>query len=85
MNVPTIAKANITSSYLIDATDENAVGINELLAEQKDPSLQGDVKVDIYTIAGQHVPSLHQLPAGPYIVRYTDAQGNSITRKYIKK
>ena len=85
MNVPTIAKANITSSYLIDATDENAVGINELLAEQKDPSLQGDVKVDIYTIAGQHVPSLHQLPAGPYIVRYTDALGNSITRKYMKK
>ena len=84
MNVPTIAKANIYSSYSLPAGNADPTGISDMAA-QTETGLQDIVRTDIYTIAGQRVPSLDLLPAGPYIVRYTDSQGNSITRKYIKK
>ena len=84
MNVPTIAKANIYSTYSIPAGNADPTGISDMAA-QTETGLQNIVRTDIYTIAGQRVPSLDLLPAGPYIVRYTDSQGNSITRKYIKK
>ena len=84
MNIPTIAKANIYSTYCLPAGNANPTGISDMAA-QTEPGLQDIVRTDIYTIAGQRVPSLDLLPAGPYIVRYTDSQGNSITRKHIKK
>ena len=84
MNIPTIAKANIYSTYCLPAGNADPTGISDMAA-QTEPGLQDIVRTDIYTIAGQRVPSLDLLPAGPYIVRYTDSQGNSITRKHIKK
>ena len=60
MNVPTIAKANITSSYLYDITNEQPSGIIDVTMDTRRESHQ------IYNLNGQVVSGA--LAPGIYIM-----------------
>ena len=62
MNIPTIAKANITSSYAVDVTNGSPTGISEIMAQQprsqqtydlKGQVVQGTLKPGIYIRNGR--------------------------------
>ena len=69
MNVPTIAKANITTSYQVEVEQPDLTGIRQLMAEQTTPLtvryvlgslvVRGNenerIHVNIYNLAGQFV------------------------------
>jgi hypothetical protein len=77
MNIPTIAKSNITSSYV------KAVEQPEQLTNNVAEQLVGKTQVTIYNLAGQPVDDPR--PGSCYIARVTDSMGHTKTYKFIKK
>ena len=79
MNIPTIAKSNIASSYLTAVEQSEVNGIDEVdlmaLADKQ--------QVAYYNLSGQPVAEPQR--GGCYIARITDRQGNTKTIKFIKK
>ena len=59
MNIPTIAKTNVTSSYLFDITNKQTTGITDITRDTRQHSQQ------IYNLNGQVVRG--DLPPGIYI------------------
>ena len=79
MNIPTIAKSNIASSYLTAVEQSEVNGIDEvdLMA------LAGQQQLTYYNLSGQPVAEPQR--GGCNIARLTDRQGNTKTIKFIKK
>jgi hypothetical protein len=64
MNVPTIAKANLTSTYAVDITGGSSTGITEIMAQQnrsrqtydlRGQAVQGTLKPGLYIRNGRKV------------------------------
>lgn len=114
MNIPTIDKANVTSSYASTVAQGGASGIRDLQAASGELTVRyavgilaihgafgtaaEDLAVSIVNMAGQSVASqtvtmnegyaevaVDYLPAGVYVATVTDAKGNKVTVKFIKK
>ena len=77
MNIPTIAKSNITSSYVVAV--EQLDPTTNIVADK----LMGKTHTTIYNLAGQ--PVANPRPGGCYIARVTDSMGHIKTYKFIKK
>lgn len=75
MNVPTIEKSNITSTYLVPVEQADLTGI--------DIAQISNTKPQIYNLAGQPVTTPRR--GACYIARITDSQGNTKTVKFIQK
>lgn len=75
MNVPTIEKSNITSSYLIPVEQSDLTGI--------DIAQISNFKPQIFNLAGQPVSTPQRGTC--YIARIIDNQGNIKTVKFIQK
>ena len=81
MNIPTIAKANITSSYIAEVAQPQETGICELMADTADnPSLSyrvgslvvsstsaDDLQLKIVNLAGQTIMNMPVLLNGGYV------------------
>ena len=61
MNVPTIAKANISTSYLIEADDDAALGVSSVMASTTSEKA-------VYDLSGRRVPNDRTLSKGIYII-----------------
>ena len=79
MNVPTIEKSNITSSYLVPVEQPDFTGID--IAQLS--TLNSQLSTQIFTLAGQ--PVITPQRGTCYIARITDSQGNVKTIKFIQK
>ena len=77
MNVPTIAQANIATSYLVAVEQPDLTGID--IAQTSSAKSQ----TTIYNLAGQPVAT--PKPGVCYIARITDAQGRTKTIKFIQR
>ena len=75
MNVPTIEKSNIATSYLIPVEQTDLTGI--------DIAQISNLKPQIYNLSGQ--PVITPQRGAYYIARITDNQGNVKTVKFIQK
>lgn len=75
MNVPTIEKSNIATSYLIPVEQSDLTGI--------DIAQISNFKPQIFNLAGQPVSTPQR--GACYIARITDNQGNVKTVKFIQK
>lgn len=75
MNVPTIEKSNITSSYLVPVEQADLTGI--------DIAQISNFKPQIFNLAGQPVSTPQR--GACYIARIIDNQGNIKTVKFIQK
>ena len=75
MNVPTIEKSNIATSYLIPVEQSDLTGI--------DIAQISNFKPQIFNLAGQPVSTPQR--GACYIARITDNQGNIKTVKFIQK
>ena len=77
MNVPTIAKSNIATSYLVPVEQSGFTGID--IAQISTSNSQ----LIIYNLAGQPVVTPQR--GGCYIAHITDVQGNTKCVKFIQK
>ena len=79
MNVPTIAKNNIATSYFVPVEQPDLTGID--IAHLS--PLTSHLSPQIFTLAGQPVTTPQRGTC--YIARYTDAQGHVKTVKFIQR
>lgn len=109
MNVPTIDKRNLLTSYL-STVDQQALGVSEVAATSQDIAMRyaadrlsirshtaSQVTVQIFALDGREVlqrslalvggyadVDCHSLPAGAYIARAIDENGQQMTIKFIR-
>ena len=80
MNIPTIAKSNLASSYLTTVEQpEETSGIDDVDMS----AITGQQQVQFFNLSGQPVISPQR--GGCYIARITDSQGHTKTVKFMKK
>lgn len=80
MNIPTIAKSNLASSYLTTVEQpEETSGIDDVDMS----AITGQQQVQFFNLSGQPVVSPQR--GGCYIARITDSQGHTKTVKFMKK
>ena len=79
MNVPTIEKQNLASSYLAAVEQPVITGIDDMSIQ----TIARQQQVVYYNLSGQPVSQPER--GGCYIARITDSQGHTKTIKFIKK